>query len=44
MGYSDCLLPLGKMLELAKLSWEGVILGGSWVCHVACINQINHNN
>jgi len=25
------------MLELAKYSWEGVVLGGSWVCHVVCI-------
>jgi len=32
------------MLELAKHSWEGVVLGGSWVCHVAYIDQINYNN
>jgi len=32
------------MLELAKKSWEVMVLGSFWLCHVGCANQTNSNN
>lgn len=41
LGGIDFFQPLGKMLKFTKYILEGMVLGGPWLCHVMCANEIN---